>query len=1116
MTRKIIHTEPVLGLNRQRFIERCRQAIAAGREESFIYLVATRALLDDIIPRILDGRRVRGCRELRVFLFDGLIRGILEHAGVERRFIEDGTKYFLLEKIIASLTAAGALCHISEIARLPGTLESVGRLIGEIKRAGMLPDAFRDFVTTPDPRPRDLDIATLYEAYQRTLDEHDLMDADEAAARALEGLRSRPDLSPWLDSTATLYIDGFFDFTPIQNQLLRYLVERIPEVVVNLTHDPRHPSVFAEPLQDTFRFFANVSQPLSVEHFPTTLPHAEEFAPLRMGLFDPDAPATATRPPITVLAAAERAHETQEVAKQIKRLVVAQDYRPGDIAAVAREPSGYLKTLHRQLTRIGVPSALDIDEPLSSLPPVKAALKVLSCRAGEEQTQPYLALLKNDYLNHFSSLDRDAIENAALLAGVQLPLRQWRRRVRDIRDIKARQKDTLAARLFDPEEVESELARLQRGLAELDGALEAIDGMRKALALIPERGAQAELIQGWLAALGDFRLWERLHERLEHIGTDERELHVLARDLRALETFRKTLEEIGRSAEAPDEGRRTVNPITIEQFHEWITNLLKRTTFRVERGDPAGVRLLEASQARGLPFRAVFIVGLTQGSFPKSPARDWIYPQPERQKLADAGLFLEDLSPKLFEAKEEHFFYHAACQATECLYLTYPRATAGGEETVVSGFVEEVRKLYHDGRDSLVPIVESSPATYDVRRVASPGEMARNVLASLFQTTSDDDLVVHLYNAAVSSGALPPSVFTRLEIEEARHGRAFGPFDGLFVDPIIRQRLHGRFGPHRVYSVSQLNTYGRCPFQFFCERILRLEKHDEASLDLAVLDRGWLLHTILYRFLDGHTDTNLTRLRRREYQEELDAIAGEVFTRYERKALPIHTGLWDLEKEEIRDTLRQFLDAELKYQERVSAAGVQPHWLELSFGTTERENCHPDSRAEPATLERDEDLIKLRGRIDRVDRSSDGKYIVYDYKSGPGTDLADLRAGMDLQIPLYIHALTRSFLKDGEEVIGGGYYSLKTLDRSRGLYRADHPSHTGIGARVRSSLSTEEWQALLDEARTFAWAYVDGMRRGDFRVQPKEDACCSRCLYRSVCRFDKNRIRTKLETDEGS
>lgn len=1109
MASKLILTEPVLGTNRQQFIERCQQAILTGEANSFIYLVATRALLDHITARIVDGQRVKACIELRVFLFDGLTRYILRQAGHDRRPIEDGMKYFLLEQVIARLAAAGTLQHIPAIARLPGTVESVGQVIGEIKRAGMTPQQLREFINTQQPEARDLDIAAIYEAYQQTLDECRLMDADEATAGALQVLQSRPDLPPGLAQTTTLFIDGFFDFTPIQKNLLRYLIERIPEVVVNLTYDPRHPTVFAEPLQDTFRFFERLSQPMPVEHNAATLPHAPALEPLRTGLFNPEAEASAASPPITVLSGASMAHEVEEVVKEIKRLIVEQGYRPQEIGVIVREPSGYLKAVHDTLRHFGVPVALNAREPLTSVPSVKAAMKVLAARVAYEETEPYLSLLKNDYLDHFSALDRDAVENAVLAVGTQIPIRQWRQRVKRIRAAKQHQASTLTSRLVDPEQVEQELFRINRGVTQLEHALQSLDQIRQALALIPQEGTLSELIQGWRAALGAFRLRERLRQRLAQAGLDEEALRLLSLDLRALETLHQTLEQIERLAETADNGRWGQLPI--EQFYEMMSHLLQRTLLHTRRSDPVGVAILEATEARGLPFRAIFITGLAQGVFPMAPARDWIYPTNERQQLAEAGLFLEDLSPKTFAAKEAHFFYHAACQATERLYVSYPRADARGEAVVVSGFVSELRRLYGVGLESLVPVIERSPSVYDVRRSASPAELTRSVLAGLYQSGPDDALVLHLYNRAVAAGHVSSSVLTRLRSEEERQGSTFGPHDGLLTDPTIHQQLRSRFGPNRVYSVSQLNSYGRCPFQFFCQRILQLEEREEASLDLVALDRGWLLHTILHQFMQRHTDTNLSSSRRREYQEELLQVADDVFAYYEEKSLPIHAGLWALQKESLRDTLRRFLDVEIAYQEQVSAAGVQPHWLELGFGMTESDASHPDSRRECFRLNRGKDLIQLRGRMDRVDRSPDGKYIIYDYKSGAGASLKEMQAGVDLQIPLYIRALSDLFLAPDEEVIGGGYYSLKEshFNRNRGMYRHDFQSHTGIGPRANSNVTPEEWQQTLREAEAYAWKYVDGMRRGDFRVEPKDDACCPRCLYHAVCRFDKQRIRMK-------
>src|SRR5207245_6695548 len=87
--------------------------------------------------------------------------------------------------------------------------------------------------------------------------------------------------------------------------------------------------------------------------------------------------------------------------------------------------------------------------------------------------------------------------------------------------------------------------------------------------------------------------------------------------------------------------------------------------------DPVGLRVLEATDVRGLRFRAVFIAGLVEGGFPLRASRDWIYPHEERERLKKYGVVLEDISTDTL-LKEEHYFYQAACRATDRLYLTRP------------------------------------------------------------------------------------------------------------------------------------------------------------------------------------------------------------------------------------------------------------------------------------------------------------------------------------------------------------------------------------------------------------------------------------------------------------
>jgi len=1121
--KKRLWFEPVLGRTRDRLIAHCQEAVRRGQGDSFLYLVSTRPLLDAIVERLLDGHRLRAAAELRVLLFDGLVRFLLASSGDERRIISDAEKYFFLERAVTALARAGELVHLGAIATRPGCLQSLVDIIGEIKRADMTVEAFEGFIQTASGRPRDLDLARIYRRYTEELQQQDLLDAEDAYLHALDLFRHRPDLPPGLQGVRTLIVDGFFDFTPIQKKLLRYLIERIPDVTVTLPFDPANPSVFHIPLEDTLAFFSSFGDPFEMEYTVETEPFHPALATLRRGLFNPEATPCQEVPPIFIFSGANFSHEVEEIGREVKRLVIEDGYRPGEIAVIARTPA-YLQAVSEELDRRGIPSTFDVVEPLVAVPSVKAAVKVLDCRANHAATEPYVALLKNDYLHSFTDLPRDAVENAMIAVGTQLPLHPFRRRLRSVERIKDYQARTLAQRTVDQEEIEFERARLKRAQAALAAARESLEGMRRALAEIPPRGTLAEMIGGFRRALAAFGLADRLQERLLRAGDAEEELRLLARDLGGLQELESRLDDLLRIA-GRESSSLASDTITVEEFRDLVTHLLQRTEFRTERGHPDGVRVLDVTQARGLAFRAVFLPGLIEGEFPRSPDRDWIYPEAERHRLAEAGLFLEDLSLRTFEAKEEHFFYHAACEATERLYLSFPRTEATGEATVVSRFVDDVRQLYTLAQESdqtVIALAERDLGTYDLRQAASHPEMIRALVASFYHTTADDALVLHLYQQAVSEGWLPPTIFPRLRSEAQREAGERTPFEGVLQHPLIRQQLATRFGPHHVYSPSQLNLYGRCPFQFFCRRILRLERREEAALDLVALDRGYLLHAILHDFFARHTKAPLWRERHAEYERELVSVAEDVFARYEETALPLHRGLWEIEKAEITDTLRRFLEAEIAYQQDVAAHEVHPYWLELGFGMNPdaEVRCHPASRPTPLVLERSTgqppgsgDRICLRGRMDRVDRSADGKYIVYDYKLRTGVRLSEIREGSDIQIPLYIHALASLFLRPGEEVIGGGYYVVTEGHRRRGLYRSDCTDYTGIPLRAESNLPPAEWHALLKDAVRYVWEYVEGMRRGDFRVQPRSDVCCPRCDYRSVCRYDTHRrARWQLRT----
>ena len=52
----------------------------------------------------------------------------------------------------------------------------------------------------------------------------------------------------------------------------------------------------------------------------------------------------------------------------------------------------------------------------------------------------------------------------------------------------------------------------------------------------------------------------------------------------------------------------------------------------------------------------------------------------------------------------------------------------------------------------------------------------------------------------------------------------------------------------KEYSISQLETYAKCPYKYFAERVLKLKPLEEPSEEIEALEMGSLLHNILYEF----------------------------------------------------------------------------------------------------------------------------------------------------------------------------------------------------------------------------------------------------------------------------
>lgn len=1220
---------PVLGDNRARLIERCARLVATSRPDAFVYLAASHPLLEIVSAGILDGSTNAGLwGELPVYLFRGFVQRILSttvdvDTGVPllpRTHVDSEelpVKRSLISQILRRLHSEQKLKALGPLANREGCVSTVATLIGEIQRAARTPAELQRIVAERAAeyyehpvngdaasveatklidaallqRDFNQEVSLIYETYASLLKQNHLTDDDADGLQALAALRGEIDgrrvQTRIFEHAQLLVIDGFFDFTPLQGELLRLLVPQFSEVVVNLNGDERNPEIF-KPFEETIKqLCAMVDFEISHGNQVSSARGSLGYLPER--LFNttvsnrplPDESDGNTQAEIHYFDSTDRETEIRAIAKEVKRLLLQENYTLSEIALVVRERASYAETIARVMAEESLPCNIDRCITVTEIPAARALLKLLSVLddlAREESSglkMPHLAdQIKSGYfrLSHeeiaqlatqfdhnYSHLfsdeqtrdgareewrrqelsigrwDPDMLENVIAYVGSELRLTDWLARARklitelpaagatrelldmgvletDHDDEQAQLEDAETAQPKDPQEKKR---RPQRDVhpAAIAWAAMLIKQLATRIQAVPREGHPAELRSALLKLLNVLRFRSQVMKPIRR--TEDRELPHATTDMHALEALRRALLAAIKSIEITAQYEKKKLPLTT--FIAEVRRCLSSQTVLIGGTQRNGLRVLEATDVRGLSFRAIFVAGLIEGGFPLAPSRDWIYPHEERARLKRYGLTLEDISPASL-LKEEHYFYQTACRAIERLYLTRPLLLEGETETVASYYIEEVRRAVAPAKIRERPVARPD---YDGKQLddsSSPQELTIGLVRQEQQHFSGpkryglpaDSEVTRLLSLAQKDGFLSESALRRIAIERERSRASFGPYDGQIDNADLLLLLSRRFGPEFVHSASGLSTFGNCPYRFFGQRVLKLQPRGEAALDLTALDAGKLLHDILRRFFERHRGKRLDPLKREQLTAELLRIADDVFAQHQRVVPPLNRQIWKLDCEIRKIILSQVLLFELDTQEKTAAKQVVPSRFELAFGMKSNAmDC--DSIDKPLRLTRSQETLSISGQIDRVDIAhSDQTVIAYDYKLSKGARKKDILEGRNLQIPIYLDALEQLFFPN-QPIAGGGYYTLRggSERRNTGMYRKEFNAYLKLQART-SLFSEDEWHELRARVRSLIWNFLDYMRAGSFLVQPSEgEKTCKFCDYSAVCRYDKYRIERK-------
>lgn len=478
-----------------------------------------------------------------------------------------------------------------------------------------------------------------------------------------------------------------------------------------------------------------------------------------------------------------------------------------------------------------------------------------------------------------------------------------------------------------------------------------------------------------------------------------------------------------------------------------------------------GIRILSPEQALGESYDDLFIVGMVEGEFPRRSSFAFDVPSGDPLPL-------------------ERFRFRELLRNAENVVLTYPVLELG-REVVRSPFLEDVLEVYGTpNADEIAPLTEEE---------RFPLLSVREVLLAMGQRQNPAGSEV------LRSSNVP--VLLRMETLRSRLDE-WSPYDGYLSEtPAVRAALEADGIP--LYTVSELETYARCPIRYFFAVRLRLHVGDPLREDVAPNVRGQVVHEILAHFYrDRNVDLDRETLNRRmllaaeEVLRRYDAIYPNLYWEEERNALL--RGLNEAE----RGALAAFLDVECSALYPVKGEFTRSFYSELEVSLTLPRRDGSGS-------------FEVVGRTDRVDLDrKTGKYVVFDYKTGSAPSLKHTKEGYAFQLPFYLLALRgRGGCREG---VASAFYYVKgpaEVGFPDVLYVEEEATEENRNRSGR--LPRDAFDAFLQQTLERFVEIEEHIRRGRFHwtLAAEEVAGCRFCPYREVCRMNPSR-RDRFQTTQ--
>ncbi|HEY1909334.1 MAG TPA: PD-(D/E)XK nuclease family protein, partial [Vicinamibacterales bacterium] len=533
-----------------------------------------------------------------------------------------------------------------------------------------------------------------------------------------------------------------------------------------------------------------------------------------------------------------------------------------------------------------------------------------------------------------------------------------------------------------------------------------------------------------------------------------------------------------------------VGPVTLEEARDVLHDRLVTLDWEPPARRYGRLFVGTPHQARGRTFRVVFVPGLAERVVPQRPREDPLLLDERREQL-DSTL----VDQKGRGEAERLLLKIAIGAARDRLYFSYPRLDVGETRARVPSFyaLDVMRAITGRVPDHRVLASDAAgeggaslawPAPADPDQAIDDLEHDLAMLKPLLDNRDSTAVRGRAHYMLGLNEALRRSVISRW----SRDRPAWSASDGLVrVAPGTSAALQAHRLDKRPYSLSALQRFATCPYQFLLATIYRLQPWDEPEplMRMDPLTRGSLFHKVqaeFYRAMKAGGDLPIESANVPGAMATLEKVLEQVAAEYAEKLAPAIPRVW---RDEIGELQR---DLGIWVQKLADTGAWQPEYFEFSFGLSD-EGRDPRSLPDPVVVD---GRFVLRGSVDLIEHRSDLDVLrVTDHKTGKNRSTPDLivGGGKTLQPVLYSVAIEQAL---GKRVTEGRLFYATTAGAFADHVIPINDYTRGQGLQVLT---------IIDRS----------VELGFLAAAPDERAC-TWCDFRPVCGpREEERIRRKAK-----